>query len=67
MAQNRLAELIADAGFKQNAFAHRIGVDPSTVSRWAAGITMIPDGKKEELAERFGVSVSFLMGWDEDE
>ena len=64
MPQNRIAELRETRSLTQHAIAERLGVHESTVSRWESGSCAIPDPRKQELAELFGVSVSFLMGWN---
>jgi transcriptional regulator with XRE-family HTH domain len=40
-----------------------LDVDQSTVWRWEAGAIGIPDGRKEQIARIFGVTVGQLMGW----
>lgn len=62
---NRLAELLEEKGLKAYDISARFRVDPSTVWRWAAGKSTIPDLIKPELAEMLDVTVSDLMGWRE--
>lgn len=62
---NRLRALRAARGINQDALAAELGVHESTVSRWESGESGIPDARKQQLAEFFNVSVSYLMGWDE--
>lgn len=62
---NRLGEIRETLGLSQAAIAKHLGVHESTVSRWEADISQIPDERKQQLAELLGVSVSFLMRWDE--
>ncbi len=40
-------------------------VSERTVYRWEAGEVAIPDQKKLDLADLFGVSVIWLMGWED--
>jgi len=63
---NRIAELRREQSLTQAGLAERLGIDPATVSRWERGLTTIPDWRKVELAEMFGVSVPWLMGWGND-
>lgn len=44
----------------------RVDRDPMTVYRWERGEIQIPDSAKVKLADLFGVSISWLMGWDPD-
>ena len=64
-SRNRLAQVRETVGLSQRQLAHALGVHPSTVSRWESGASRIADERKQELAEHLGVSVSYLMGWDE--
>ncbi len=64
MLENRIRELRNEAGISQKELAARLAVHASTLSRWEAGTQAIPDSQKQHLAEIFGVSVAFLMGWD---
>jgi transcriptional regulator with XRE-family HTH domain len=57
----RLAE-----GLTGPQLAVAIGVDPTTLWRWESGAGQIPDKRKAELAERFGVTIAYLMGWDDN-
>lgn len=43
----------------------RLRVTERTVRRWEAG-QAVPDKQKFALADLFGVSVVFLMGWEGD-
>jgi hypothetical protein len=40
-----------------------LDVSQSTVWRWETCAGAIPDGRKEEVADIFGVTVAHLMGW----
>ncbi len=62
---NRLAEIRTTAGVSQSALARELDIDKSTVWRWEQGKRQIPDETKLQLAARFDVSVSELMGWPE--
>ena len=47
--------------------AAHINKDQSAVYRYETGRTPIPDDVKGRLADLFGVSRAYLMGWDEPE
>lgn len=60
---NRLSELRVAAGLSQSALARELEVDQVTVWRWEKGRMAIRDAHKLALAQRFGVTVAWLMGW----
>jgi transcriptional regulator with XRE-family HTH domain len=62
--RNRIAELRREQGLSQKQLGAEINVHESTISRWEAGLTTIPDPTKQQIAEFFSVNVAFLMGWD---
>ena len=66
MGLNRIYELRVESKRSQTGLAGEIGVDGSTISRWETGITPIRDLHKQQLAELFGCSVAYLMGWDDN-
>lgn len=45
--------------------AGALKVDQSTVWRWEK-TGRVPDDRKFQLAEMYGVTVSYLMGWAEE-
>lgn len=65
-AANRLGVLRRAADLTQKQLAEIVDVDGSMISRYESGQVSIPDQVKVALAARFGVSVSHLMGWDDD-
>ena len=67
MPQNRLRELREESGLTMAGLAAKLSgpVHESTISRWERSVTSIPETRKHELAELLGVSVPFLMGWDQ--
>lgn len=67
LPSNRLAELRAASGMKRVDIAARVDRDPQTLWRWEKGETQIPDEAKHLLADLFGVSISWLMGWEPGE
>lgn len=66
MPTNRIARLRDAAGMVQSELARRLGVDVSTISRYERGEIKIPDERKLQMGTLFGVSVSHLMGWDDE-
>jgi transcriptional regulator with XRE-family HTH domain len=67
LPSNRLSELRAEHNLSRPDVAAKLGLKSErTVRRWETGESGIPDASKLKLAEMFGVSVSGLMGWDED-
>lgn len=62
--QNRIRDLREAEGVKRHELAVDLGVDPTTVYRWETGATEVGDETKRRLAQRFGVSIEHLMGWD---
>lgn len=62
---SRLTELRLARDLTQARLAEHLGVDPSTVYRWEAGELGIPDARKVQIAEHFGVTVGHLMCWTE--
>ena len=66
-AKNRLRELREKRSLKLYDIAALIRRDPATISRWENGETAtIPDDIKLKLAEYYGVSPAYLMGWEND-
>lgn len=66
-APNRLAQLRKERGLKLVEVAAHVNKDQSVVYRYERGTVQIPDDVKGELAEFFGVSRAYLMGWDSRE
>lgn len=64
---NRLAELRLASGMKRVDIAAHVDRDPQTLWRWEKGESQIPDEAKQLLADLFGVSISWLMGWEPGE
>jgi len=64
VASSRLRELREEDGLSAAEIARRVDVDANSISRWENDRGQIPDWRKQQLAEFFGVSVAFLMGWD---
>lgn len=64
----RLAELVAQSGLRQGAFAARIGIDRSALSQLLAGAgARLPRADTlVAIADTFQVSVDWLLGLSED-
>lgn len=67
LPSNRLAELRIASGKRRVEIAAHVERDPQTLWRWENGQAQIPDECKHLLAEFFGVSISWLMGWEPGE
>jgi hypothetical protein len=64
---NRIAELLASRpDVKLVHLAAFCDVSESTANRWQSGYTPLPDHQKARVAEFFGVTRAYLMGWDTD-
>lgn len=62
---NRLTALREAADLLPVDVASRLRVTERTVYRWERGESAIPDRHKLALAELFGVSVAWLMRWED--
>lgn len=60
---NRLKELRQKEGTSQVKIAKLLKVNEKTVSRWENGESQIKPDKAQALADHFGVSVGFLLGF----
>lgn len=61
----RLKELRKACGQSRESIADMAGVDCATVESWERGSSPIPDELIAYFAERIGVSVAFLMRWED--
>jgi predicted transcriptional regulator len=59
----RLRELRRDSCRTRRWVARGIGAPPAQVKRYERGEAMCPAAHRNALAELFGVSVPYLMGW----
>lgn len=65
---DRIRALRERFGLTQDELAEKIGTTKQTIYKYETGvITNIPSDKIEEMAALFGVSPSYLMGWDDDD
>lgn len=60
---NRLKELRKEKKLTQKELADKINVSKITVLRWENGERQIKPDKAEKLADFFGVSVGYLLGF----
>lgn len=60
---NRLKELRQEKKLSQKELAKKIGVHYRTLQNWENGESQIKPGKAQPLADFFGVSVGYLLGY----
>lgn len=60
----RLAELMQVYGLKQSDIAKRTGMPKSAISMYCSGARKPPQNRLTEIADAFGVSEAWLMGYD---
>lgn len=63
---NRLRELREARDLKVYDIAVLVRRDTSTIYGWETGEGRIPDDIKLELAEFYGVTAAYLMGWEDE-
>ena len=64
----RIKALREQFGMTQDELAEKLGTTKQTIYKYETGVvTNIPSDKIEEMAALFGVTPSYLMGWDEDQ
>ncbi|MFZ1758942.1 MAG: helix-turn-helix transcriptional regulator [Streptococcus suis] len=64
---NRLKELRQEKKLSQKELAKKIGVHYRTLQNWENGESQIKPDKAQALADYFGVSVGYLLGFMVDE
>ncbi|MEG3311530.1 helix-turn-helix domain-containing protein [Streptococcus sp. SS-4456] len=64
---NRLKILRKEKGLSQQALAKEIGVSYRTLQNWENGVNTIKPDKAQALADHFGVSVGYLLGYEDKE
>lgn len=64
---NRLKELRQEKKLSQKELADYLGVNEKTISRWENGESTIKSDKAKALADHFGVSVGYLLGYSDKE
>ncbi len=63
---NRLKILRKEKGLSQQALAKEIGVSYRTLQNWENGVNTIKPDKAQKLADHFGVSVGYLLGYGDN-
>ena len=63
---NRLKELRKEKKLTQEGLASEISVSKITILRWENGERQIKPDKTQALADYFGVSVGYLLGYRND-
>ncbi|CYU69281.1 XRE family transcriptional regulator [Streptococcus suis] len=61
---NRLKELRQEKKLSQKELADYLGINEKTISRWENGESTIKSDKAQALADHFGVTVGYLLGYD---
>lgn len=61
---NRLKQLRKEKGLTQQEVADEIGVTKRTYIYWENGENQIKANRADELADYFGVSVGYLLGYE---
>ncbi|HGA1243601.1 TPA: helix-turn-helix domain-containing protein, partial [Streptococcus suis] len=62
---NKLRQLRKENNYSQEDIAKAVNISVKTVSRWENGETTIKKDKAQELADHFGVSVGYLLGYED--
>ncbi|HEL1591348.1 helix-turn-helix domain-containing protein [Streptococcus suis] len=62
---NKLKELRKERNLTQKELSVETGIPYRTIQRWENGETTIKQDKAQELAEHFGVSVGYLLGYED--
>lgn len=62
---NRLKELRKTTGLTQKSFSKEIGIPLRTLQNWENGESQIKPDKAQQLADFFGVSVGYLLGYSD--
>ena len=62
---NRLKELRQEKKLSQKELAENIGVHYRTLQNWENGESQIKPKKAQQLADLFGVSVGYLLGYSD--
>ncbi|MFA9467923.1 MULTISPECIES: helix-turn-helix domain-containing protein [unclassified Streptococcus] len=71
--ENKIKDLRKEKGLTQQELAEEIGVSKLTILRWEQGQRDIKSDKAQQLADYFGVQVSYLLGhsgfrtWSEED
>lgn len=63
---NRLKKLRQEKKLSQKELADYLGINEKTISRWENGESTIKSDKVKALADHFGVSVGYLLGFSSE-
>lgn len=63
---NRLKELRKEKKLSQKEIAKEMSISEKTLSRWENGESQIKQEKAKQLADIFGVSVGYLLGYNDN-
>lgn len=63
---NRLKELRKEKKLSQKEIAKEMSISEKTLSRWENGESQIKPEKAQKLADYFGVSVGYLLGYNDN-
>ena len=61
---NRLKELRKEKGLTQQELSKAIAAPARSIQRWEKGESQIKTNRANELADYFGVSVGYLLGYE---
>ena len=64
---NRLKELRKEKKLTQKELAEETDIPYRTLQRWENGESQIKPEKAEKLADYFGVSIPYLLGYDDND
>ena len=63
---NRLKELRKEKKLSQKEIAKEMSISEKTLSRWENGESQIKPEKAQKLADYFGVSIGYLLGYNDN-
>lgn len=61
---NRLKQLRKEKGLTQQELSEAIAAPARTIQRWENGENQIKENRASQLADYFGVSVGYLLGYE---
>ena len=64
---NRIKELRKSRGLTQEELAGVVGVTKLSISNWELGVHEVKIDKANRLADYFGVSIPYLLGYDSED
>lgn len=59
--------LLDEKGLKNSDVARATGISNMTLSDWKRGVSKPKEDKMRKIAEFFGVTYGYLMGWEDEE